>query len=43
LDGKGEFQLPQISDEEMAVFTIQEGLTEKQRVRILLFKKDDPI
>ena len=27
----------------MAVFTIQEGLTEKERVKILLFKKDDPL
>lgn len=25
----------------MAVFTIQEGLSEKERIKILLFKKDD--
>lgn len=27
----------------MARFTIQEGLSEKERVKILLFKKDDPL
>ena len=27
----------------MAVFTIQENLSEKQRVKLLLFKKDDPV
>lgn len=27
----------------MAVFTIQDDLSETQRVRLLLFKKDDPV
>ncbi len=27
----------------MQVFTIQENLSEKQRIKILLFKKDDPV
>lgn len=27
----------------MAIFTIQDGLSEKQRAKILLFKKDDPL
>ena len=27
----------------MAVFTIQDGLSETQRVLLLLFKKDDPV